>query len=62
MASLSRVMNQFNKIILGQDIRVVRSQPQAPTHELKDERLVQSDLAIALFRKELRRRLKVVSA
>ena len=57
---LSRLSNLFNRVVIGQDIRVVKTQPQTSTHEVKDERLVQSDLPIAQFRKELRRRLPVV--
>lgn len=42
------------------DARVVISQPQEPTTEVKDERLVQADLPIAQLRKEVRRRLRVL--
>jgi len=58
---LSWLSNVFNRVILGQDLRVVRWQPQRSTHDVKDERLVQSDLAIARFRKHLRRHLPVVA-
>lgn len=56
---LSRITNVLNRVILGQDARVVMSQPQAPTTEVRDERLVQADLPIAQFRREVRRRLQV---
>lgn len=63
LAALWSVLsNLLNRVILGQDARVVMSQPQAPTTEVRDERLVQSDLPIAQFRKEVRRRLRVVQA
>ena len=58
----SRVSNVLNRVIIGQDARVVASQPQAPTTEVRGEQLVQADLPIAQFRKEVRRRLRVVSA
>ena len=58
---LSWLTNALNRVILGQDLRVVKWQPQRSTHEVKGERLVQSDLAIAQFRKHLRRRLPVVA-
>lgn len=54
---VSRVSNAFNRVILAQDLRVVKWQPQASTHDQKGERLVQSDLPIAQFRKHLRGRL-----
>lgn len=59
---LSRFTNVLNRVILNQDVRVVLSQPQAPTTEVRDERLVQADLPIAQFRKEVRRRLRVIQA
>ncbi|MBL8975024.1 MAG: hypothetical protein JNK56_30780 [Myxococcales bacterium] len=59
---LTWLTNVFNRVILAQDLRVVRWQPQRSTHEVKGERLVQSDLAIARFRKHLRRRLPVVAS
>ncbi len=52
----SRMTNLANRVILGQDARVVCSQPQVSTAEVRDERLVQADLPLALFRRELRRR------
>jgi len=58
---VSRLTNMFNRIILRQDARVVMSQPQVPTTDIRDERLVQADLPIAQFRKEVRRRLRVVA-
>lgn len=57
---LSRFTNVFNRVILKQDARVVMSQPQEPTSEVKDERLVQADLPILQFRKAVRLRLRVV--
>ncbi|MCA9691421.1 MAG: aromatic ring-hydroxylating dioxygenase subunit alpha [Nannocystaceae bacterium] len=47
-----------NRVILGQDLRVVETQPRGATVGVKDERLVQVDLPIAQFRKELRRRAR----
>lgn len=59
---LSRLANVLNVVIFGQDVRVVASQPQAPTHETRDERLVRADLPIVQFRREIRRRLRTVQA
>lgn len=59
---LSRLTNVLNRVILNQDARVVISQPQASTTEARDERLVQADLPIAQFRKEVRRRLRGVAS
>ena len=58
----ARTQQRRGRVIIGQDARVVMSQPQAPTTEVHDERLVQADLPIAQFRKEVRRRLRVVQA
>ena len=58
----SRATNVLNRVILRQDTRVVVSQPQAPTTDVRGERLVQADLPIAQFRKQVRRRLPVVPA
>ena len=54
-ASLSSL---FSRVVLGQDLRVVETQPPGPTAEIRDEKLVQSDLAIARFRQEVLRRSK----
>jgi phenylpropionate dioxygenase-like ring-hydroxylating dioxygenase large terminal subunit len=53
---VARVTNIANRWILGQDLRVVHTQPPESTAGLRDEKLVQSDLSIAQFRKELVRR------
>ena len=59
---LSRLTNLLNRLIIGQDVRVVRTQSQGSTHDIKDERLVQSDLPIAQFRKHLRQQLGAAAA
>ena len=41
---------------------MVRTQPQSSTHDVKDERLVQSDLPIAQYRKHLRQQLGASAA
>lgn len=58
---VSRLTNLLNRVILRQDARVVVSQPQAPTTDVEGEHLVQADLPIVQFRKEVRRRLPVVA-
>lgn len=54
--ALSALMNVFNRRVLAQDMRVVATQPPGPTVDIHDERLVQADLPIAQFRKEVARR------
>lgn len=51
-------MNVLNRVILRQDARVVMSQPQEPTTEVRDERLVPADLPILQFRKAMRLRMR----
>ncbi|MCA9709842.1 MAG: hypothetical protein KDK70_28640, partial [Myxococcales bacterium] len=45
-----------NRLILRQDLRVVATQPPESTIDVQGERLVQADLPIAQFRKEVARR------
>ena len=50
------VTNLANRWILGQDLRVIHSQPPECTARNRTEKLVQADLPIAQFRRELVRR------
>ncbi|MEM9455317.1 MAG: aromatic ring-hydroxylating dioxygenase subunit alpha [Myxococcota bacterium] len=50
------VMDLFNRVVVRQDTRVVATQPPGETTQAHDERLVQADLPIAQFRKEVARR------
>lgn len=50
------VSDRLNKAILRQDTRVVATQPAGHTVGIKGEKLVQADLPIAQFRKEVARR------
>ena len=53
---MAKITNVANRWILGQDLRVIHSQPAGDTANERDEKLVQADLPIAQFRKEIRRR------
>jgi len=55
---VARLTNLANRYILGQDLRVIHSQPPGCTADARAEKLVQADLPIAQFRKELVRRSK----
>ena len=51
---VGRAIDVANRVILSQDLRVLHTQP--PTVDPSEERLVQADLPIGQFRKQLRRR------
>ncbi|MCA9653219.1 MAG: aromatic ring-hydroxylating dioxygenase subunit alpha [Myxococcales bacterium] len=53
---VTAAVDVVNRLILGQDLRVVATQPPEPTVDVQGERLVQADLPIAQFRKEIARR------
>lgn len=52
----ARIVDLFNRVIVRQDLRVIQTQPTGSHEAHRQERLVQSDLAIAHFRRELTRR------
>ena len=54
----ARLTNFANRFILAQDLRVIHSQPPECTAHNRDEKLVQADLPIAQFRKEIARRAR----
>lgn len=57
-ALIARVFRPANRVIFKQDQRIIETQPPGGTVGARDEKLVQADLPIALFRKEVRRRME----
>ena len=58
---IGAVMNTANRFVLSQDRRVVLTQPPESTASTRDEKLVQADIPIGQFRREVRRRARRAS-